>query len=67
MSFDTMKRHFSIDLTGPGSHTATRELGVGDLSIGPAKSDLIVGEQEQIHWKALDDPYGVHRHRGHRA
>lgn len=51
-----MVQHFSVDLTGPGSHTVTRELGKGELSIGPAKSDLIVGGHERINWKALDDP-----------
>lgn len=55
-SIETMKQRFSLDLTGPDSHTAIRELGVGELSIGPTDSDLIVDENEQIRWKALDDP-----------
>lgn len=51
-----MVQRFSVDLTGPGSHTVTRELGKGWLSIGPAGSDLIVDGNERINWNALDDP-----------
>lgn len=51
-----MVQHFSVDLTGPGSHSVTRELGKGWLSIGPTKSDLTVGEHERINWRALDAP-----------
>ncbi len=50
-----MVQRFSVDLTGPGSHTVTRELGKGWLSIGPVGSDLIVDGNEQINWNALDD------------
>lgn len=51
-----MAQRFSLDLTGPGSHTLTRELGKGWLSIGPTDSDVTVGGHERINWKALDCP-----------
>lgn len=47
-----------IDLTGPASHTLTREPGVGLLRIGPAalgkNADLHVEAHEPLNWNVFD-------------
>lgn len=55
----TTDGRFTIDLTGPRSHTLVRQLGVGSLSIGPAelgkKADLHVPADASINWHVFDN------------
>ena len=49
---------YSLDLTGPHSHTLVTKPGVGSLVIGPAamgkKADLHVESDERIDWSVFD-------------
>lgn len=49
---------YRLSLTGPASHVLDRQLGRGNLVIGPARlgkgADLRVQEDDTIHWPAFD-------------
>lgn len=54
----TAKGRYTIDLTGPGSHTLVTQPGVGSLSIGPPhmgkKADLHVAPDAHIDWTVFE-------------
>ncbi|WP_420112632.1 hypothetical protein [Pseudactinotalea sp.] len=52
-----MTERFRIDLTGPESHVLVRRPGERAISIGPHEQcDLVVGNEQQVQWDALDEP-----------